>query len=84
MGRLIQKHRGRVVHGSGDSLLAEFVSVVNAVSCAVEIQKELRTNLSAELSYDISHLFSSAVAQRLFLFKGGFSCLSRAVHSSKP
>jgi len=31
MGVLIQKHRGRVVHGSGDSLLAEFVSVVDAV-----------------------------------------------------
>ena len=31
MGVLIQKHRGRVVHGSGDSLLSEFVSVVDAV-----------------------------------------------------
>jgi class 3 adenylate cyclase len=31
MGVFIQKHRGRVVHGSGDSLLAEFVSVVDAV-----------------------------------------------------
>ncbi len=41
MGKFIQKHRGRVVHGSGDSLLAEFVSVVDAVRCAVEIQKEL-------------------------------------------
>ncbi len=25
MGVLIQKHRGRVVHGTGDSLLAEFI-----------------------------------------------------------
>ncbi len=31
MGVFIQKHRGRVVHGSGDSLLVEFVSVVDAV-----------------------------------------------------
>jgi adenylate cyclase len=51
MGELIQKHRGRVVHGSGDSLLAEFVSVVDAVQCAVEIQKELKTR-NAELSED--------------------------------
>jgi adenylate cyclase len=43
IGVFIQKHRGRVVHGSGDSLLAEFVSVVDAVRCAVEIQKELKT-----------------------------------------
>ena len=51
MGVFIQKHRGRVVHGSGDSLLAEFVSVVDAVRCAVEIQKELKTR-NAELPED--------------------------------
>jgi adenylate cyclase len=51
MGVLIRKHRGRVVHGSGDSLLAEFVSVVDAVRCAVEIQNELKTR-NAELSED--------------------------------
>ncbi len=51
MGVLIQKHRGRVVHGSGDSLLAEFVSVVDTVRCAVEIQKELKTR-NAELPED--------------------------------
>jgi adenylate cyclase len=51
MSVLIQQHRGRVVHGSGDSLLAEFVSVVDAVRCAVEIQKELKTR-NAELPED--------------------------------
>jgi class 3 adenylate cyclase/ABC-type glycerol-3-phosphate transport system substrate-binding protein len=38
---LIQKHRGRVVDAPGDNLLAEFASVVDAVECAVEIQREL-------------------------------------------
>ncbi len=51
MGVFIKEHRGRVVHGSGDSLLAEFISVVDAVQCAVEIQKELETR-NAELSED--------------------------------
>ena len=51
MGVLIQKHRGRVVHGSGDSLLADFSSVVDAVQCAVEIQKELKSR-NAELAED--------------------------------
>jgi len=50
-GVLIQKHRGRVVHGSGDSLLADFSSVVDAVQCAVEIQKELKSR-NAELPED--------------------------------
>jgi len=42
MGSLIQQHRGRVVDTAGDSVLAEFASVVDAVQCAVEIQQVLR------------------------------------------
>ncbi|MGD8985330.1 MAG: tetratricopeptide repeat protein [Desulfobacteraceae bacterium] len=37
----IQNQKGRVVDARGDNLLAEFSSVVDAVRCAVEIQKEL-------------------------------------------
>ncbi len=48
MAGLIQHHRGRVVDAPGDNVLAEFVSVVDAVQCAVEIQKELKTR-NAEL-----------------------------------
>jgi TolB-like protein/class 3 adenylate cyclase/Tfp pilus assembly protein PilF len=40
MTALIQKYRGRVVDAPGDNLLAEFASVVDAVQCAVEIQRE--------------------------------------------
>ena len=38
----IQHHRGRIVGTAGDSVLAEFASVVDAVQCAVEIQQVLR------------------------------------------
>lgn len=38
---LVQEHRGRVVDSPGDNVLAEFASVVNAVQCAVAIQREL-------------------------------------------
>ena len=48
MTSLIQHHRGRVVDAPGDNVLAEFASVVDAVECAVEIQKELKTR-NAEL-----------------------------------
>jgi adenylate cyclase len=48
MTGLIQHHRGRVVSAPGDSVLAEFRSVVDAVECAVEIQKDLK-NRNAEL-----------------------------------
>ncbi|NIS61818.1 MAG: guanylyl cyclase, partial [Proteobacteria bacterium] len=38
---LIQQYRGRVVDTPGDNILAEFTSVVDAVNCAVEVQREL-------------------------------------------
>src|SRR5579864_7740821 len=39
---IIEQHRGRFVNSAGDSVLAEFASVVNAVQCAVEIQTTLK------------------------------------------
>jgi len=45
---LVLQYRGRVVDSPGDNILAEFTSVVDAVNCAVEIQRELaerNTNL---------------------------------------
>jgi adenylate cyclase len=41
MSKLIEQHSGRVVDMTGDNLMAEFSSVVDAVKCAVEIQKEI-------------------------------------------
>ncbi|HSM90984.1 MAG TPA: adenylate/guanylate cyclase domain-containing protein, partial [Desulfobacterales bacterium] len=48
---LIKQHRGRVVDSPGDNLLAEFASVVDAVQCAVAVQKELQAR-NAELPED--------------------------------
>ncbi len=42
MAGLIRQHAGRVVDAVGDNLLAEFGSVVDAVACAVEIQRVLQ------------------------------------------
>jgi adenylate cyclase len=42
MTGLIEGQNGRVVDAKGDNLLAEFPSVVDAVRCAVKIQKELK------------------------------------------
>jgi adenylate cyclase len=39
----ITEHRGRIVHAAGDGLLSEFPSVVDAVRCAVEVQREMAT-----------------------------------------
>jgi adenylate cyclase len=60
MANLIQQHHGRVVDAPGDNLLAEFASVVDAVQCAVVIQKELKTR-NADLSENRRMEFHSSL-----------------------
>ena len=43
MAGFVVQHGGRVIDSPGDNLLAEFGSVIDAVQCAVAIQKELQT-----------------------------------------
>jgi adenylate cyclase len=38
---LVARHDGRIVNTWGDAVIAEFASVVEAVQCAVEIQREI-------------------------------------------
>jgi adenylate cyclase len=39
---LIAQHRGRIANTAGDSVLAEFASVLDAVRCAIEVQAALQ------------------------------------------
>jgi adenylate cyclase len=48
---LVQQYRGRIVDSPGDNILAEFNSVVDAVNCAVEIQRDLAER-NTELAYN--------------------------------
>jgi hypothetical protein len=48
---IIQQYRGKVVDTTGDNLLAEFASAVDAVNCAVEIQRELAER-NTDLPYE--------------------------------
>ncbi len=48
MSTLVMQNRGRVIDAPGDNLLAEFTSVVDAVQCAVAVQKEFQAR-NAEL-----------------------------------
>ncbi len=57
---LIKQHRGRVVDSPGDNLLAEFASVVDAVQCAVAVQKEFHAH-NAELPENRRMMFRIGV-----------------------
>jgi TolB-like protein len=50
----IAEHHGRIVKTTGDGMLVEFASVVDAVRCAVEVQREmLERNTSDAADYRI-------------------------------
>jgi len=57
---LVEQHRGRVVDTTGDNLMAEFSSVVDAVQCAVETQKEI-SERNADLPENRRMLFRIGV-----------------------
>src|SRR6185503_11007966 len=38
---LVAKHQGRVFKMTGDGVLVEFASAVNAVQCAIDLQKDM-------------------------------------------
>ncbi|NNK84614.1 MAG: adenylate/guanylate cyclase domain-containing protein, partial [Desulfobacterales bacterium] len=42
MSHCIEQYNGRVVDSPGDNVLSEFASTVDAVQCAVEIQRQLK------------------------------------------
>jgi adenylate cyclase len=47
MDKLIEEHGGRIANTAGDSVLAEFPSVVDAVEAAVQIQEALKAGNEA-------------------------------------
>ena len=47
----VREHRGRIVKHTGDGALVEFASVVDAVRCAVDIQR-LMAERNAEIPQD--------------------------------
>jgi adenylate cyclase len=51
--RVIERHHGRIANTAGDGLIAECPSVVEAVQCAIEVQRELGANEQSGLRFRI-------------------------------
>jgi len=76
MSELIRRFRGRVGDSPGDSVLAEFGSVVDAVQCAVEIQRELHAQnaelpVSRRMEFRIGINFGDVIVEGERLYKPG-------------
>jgi adenylate cyclase len=77
----IKEHRGRIVKTTGDGLLLEFASVVDAVRCAVEVQREMaERNADVPPDRRIEFRMGINLAARLeALAEPGGICVSRVV-----
>ncbi|MFO1068391.1 MAG: adenylate/guanylate cyclase domain-containing protein [Geminicoccaceae bacterium] len=67
---LVTRYRGRIANTAGDSILAEFASVVDAVECAQEIQAALAAR-NAEIAADQRMLFRIGLHVGDVMVKGG-------------
>src|SRR6202158_3298706 len=86
---LIEQHHGRFVNSSGDSVLAEFASVVNAVQCAVDIQTGLKAenaNLTSErrMEFRIGAKLGDVIVDREQIYGDGVIVAARLESLAEP
>jgi class 3 adenylate cyclase len=79
----IAEHRGRIVKTTGDGMLVEFQSVVDAVRCAVAVQREMAAlNAAAPTDLRVNLLKADRAAARHALAAAGTMTLTTVGHSS--
>ena len=82
MDRLITEHGGRIANTAGDSVLAEFPSAVNAVECAIKVQRQIAESPSdPALQFRIA-VHVGDVMVRTALFEAANVMLSRVTRFS--
>jgi adenylate cyclase len=85
----IAEHRGRIVKNTGDGLLAEFASVVDAVRCAVEIQRgmaEREPEVSEErrIRFRIGINLGDVIVEEHDIFGDGVNVAARLEGLAEP
>jgi TolB-like protein/class 3 adenylate cyclase/Tfp pilus assembly protein PilF len=85
----IAEHRGRIVKNTGDGLLAEFASVVDAVRCAVEVQRGIgERNADApphkRIEFRIGINLGDVIAEEHDIFGDGVNVAARLEALAEP
>ena len=81
----IAEHRGRIVKLTGDGVLAEFSSVVNAVSCATEIQMAMRARTSENaIQFRIGVNLGDVIAEGDDIYGDGVNVAVRLESVAQP
>ena len=67
----VSDHHGRIIKNTGDGALIEFASVIDAVRCAVEIQREM-IDRSADLPEDRRIVFRFGINLVMYALTGNY------------
>jgi adenylate cyclase len=85
----IADHKGRIVKVSGDGMLVEFPSVVNAVACAAEIQRNMRlrnegVSQDRRIEFRIGINLGDVIVEDGDIFGDGVNVASRLEEIAEP
>jgi adenylate cyclase len=85
----IAEHHGRIVKTTGDGMLVEFPSVVDAVRCAVEVQRGMveRNAETAEnnrISFRVGVNLGDVIAEEDDIFGDGVNIAARLEALAEP
>lgn len=89
LSTLIQQHNGKVLDSPGDNLLAEFVSVVDAVQCAVAVQKEIKARNDAlpenrKMQFRIGINLGDVIQEEKRIYGDGVNIVARLEGLAEP
>ena len=85
----IAEHRGRIVKNTGDGLLADFASVVDAARCAAEVQRgmidrELEVPEEQRLRFRIGINLADVIVEEHDIFGDGVNIAARLEGLAEP
>jgi adenylate cyclase len=81
----ISEHRGRIVKTTGDGLLVEFVSAVDAVTCATIVQEQMaRRDVEPRISFRIGINIGEIITDEGDIFGDGVNVAARLEGVAEP
>src|SRR6516162_7406959 len=85
----IAEHRGRIVKNTGDGMLAEFASVVDAVRCATEVQRgmaerDLQLPVEQRIRFRIGVNLGDVIVEEHDIFGDGVNLAARLEALAEP
>src|SRR5262245_34726116 len=86
---MVPAHGGRVIDTAGDGILAEFGSVVNAVECAVAMQKAMTTRnaqveVGRQMQFRIGINIGDVIYDETRLYGDGVNVAARLEAAAEP